>query len=52
LEAEGDKFTTRFSVTGTHQGLFAGIPAAGRSLRTLAGILLLLAILEREDGVG
>lgn len=28
--AEGDKFTSRYSWSGTHQGEFVGIPATGK----------------------
>lgn len=31
--AEGDKVVTRFEWTGTHCGVFLGIPATGRSVR-------------------
>ena len=30
--AEGEKVVTRFTMTGTHQGDFMGIPATGRSI--------------------
>lgn len=31
--AEGDKVVTRFQWTGTHRGVFLGVPATGRSVR-------------------
>ena len=34
--AEGDKVVTRFSVAGTQQGEFAGIPATGKSVSVTA----------------
>src|SRR3712207_886963 len=34
--AEGEKVVTRFTVTGTHQAEFAGIPATGKSVRGTA----------------
>ena len=34
--AEGDKVVTRFSVRGTHQAEFAGVPASGRSITVTA----------------
>lgn len=39
--AEGDKVATRFTVGGTHQGPFLGIPATGKSV-TLTGMALLV----------
>ena len=35
--AEADKVVTRWSVTGTHAGDFAGVPATGRRV-TVTGI--------------
>jgi steroid delta-isomerase-like uncharacterized protein len=32
MVAEGQKVVTRFAWTGTHRGLFLGIPATGRSV--------------------
>jgi steroid delta-isomerase-like uncharacterized protein len=32
MVAEGDKVVTRFTWTGTHRGIFMGIPATGKSL--------------------
>ncbi len=43
--AEGNQVATRFTVRGTHQGLFLGIPATGKSM-TLTG----MALLELRDG--
>ena len=31
--AEGDKVLTRFEWTGTHRGLFLGVPSTGRQVR-------------------
>jgi steroid delta-isomerase-like uncharacterized protein len=31
--AEGDKVVTRFQWTGTHRGVFLGVPATGRPVR-------------------
>ena len=31
--AEGDKVVTRFEWTGSHQGVFLGVPATGRPVR-------------------
>jgi steroid delta-isomerase-like uncharacterized protein len=36
LLAEGDKVTTRWTVTGTHQSEFAGIPATGKPVTVAA----------------
>jgi len=30
--AEGDNVVTRFTMTGTHQGLFLGVPATGKTV--------------------
>lgn len=43
--AEGDKVTTRFEITGTHQGEFMGIPATGKKF-SITGI----AIARIADG--
>jgi steroid delta-isomerase-like uncharacterized protein len=32
MVAEGDKVVTRFTWTGTHRGIFLGVPATGRSV--------------------
>jgi steroid delta-isomerase-like uncharacterized protein len=32
MVAEGDKVVTRFTWTGTHHGVFLGLPATGRSV--------------------
>jgi steroid delta-isomerase-like uncharacterized protein len=32
MVAEGEKVVTRFVWTGTHRGIFLGIPATGRSV--------------------
>ena len=39
--AEGDKLTTRFSFTGTHQGEFMGIPATGNRVE-VSGLIISL----------
>jgi steroid delta-isomerase-like uncharacterized protein len=39
LIAEGDRVVVRFTVTGTHQGVFAGIPATGKQVR-MSGIII------------
>jgi len=39
LVAEGNKVVTRWTLTGTHQGDFMGIPATGRAVR-VAGMSL------------
>jgi steroid delta-isomerase-like uncharacterized protein len=31
--AEGDKVVTRFEWTGTHRGIFLGVPATGRAVK-------------------
>ena len=45
IMAEGNQVATRFTVRGTHQGPFLGIPATGKSM-TLTG----MALLELRDG--
>lgn len=45
IMAEGNQVATRFTVRGTHQGLFLGIPATGKPM-TLTG----MALLELRDG--
>lgn len=45
IMAEGAQVATRFTVRGTHQGTFLGIPATGRPM-TLTG----MALLELRDG--
>ena len=37
--AEGDRVVVRFTVTATHQGVFAGIPATGKAV-SMAGIII------------
>ncbi|HBY44640.1 MAG TPA: ester cyclase [Thermomicrobiales bacterium] len=39
IVAEGDRVVTRWTLTGTQQGEFLGIPASGRSIR-VAGMSL------------
>ena len=34
--AEGDKIATRFTVTGTHQAEFTGVPATGKPIKVTA----------------
>lgn len=34
--AEGDKIAARFTLTGTHDGTFFGVPATGKSVRVTA----------------
>jgi steroid delta-isomerase-like uncharacterized protein len=33
--AEGDKVTTRYTLSGTHQGEFFGVPASGRRVEVI-----------------
>lgn len=45
MVAEGQKVVTRFVWTGTHRGVFMGIPATGRSVEVKGVVIDLL-----EDG--
>jgi steroid delta-isomerase-like uncharacterized protein len=48
--AEGDKVVTRFTVTGTQQGEFAGIPATGRPVTVTALNIYRVAGGQIEEG--
>src|ERR1700744_5144931 len=37
--AEGDKVLTRFEWTGTHRGLFLGVPPTGRAVRVWGTVI-------------
>jgi steroid delta-isomerase-like uncharacterized protein len=39
MVAEGDKVVTRFTWTGTHHGIFMGIPATGKSV-SVKGVVI------------
>jgi steroid delta-isomerase-like uncharacterized protein len=39
MVAEGDKVVTRFTWTGTHRGIFLGIPATGKSV-SVKGVVI------------
>lgn len=43
---EGDKIVARFTLTGTHDGTFFGVPATGRSVRAAA-----INIYHFDDGL-
>jgi steroid delta-isomerase-like uncharacterized protein len=45
MVAEGQKVVTRFVWTGTHRGVFLGIPATGKSVEVKGVVIDLL-----EDG--
>jgi steroid delta-isomerase-like uncharacterized protein len=38
--AEGDKVVVRYSIQGTHQGPFMGLPATGKAFTTTAIVIL------------
>jgi len=42
IMAEGNQVATRFTITGTHQGPFLGIPATGKSIQFTGMALLYL----------
>lgn len=39
MVAEGDKVVTRFTWTGTHRGVFLGVPATGKSV-SVKGVVI------------
>ena len=48
--AEGEKVATRWTVTGTHQAEFAGIPATGKPVRLTAINIHLVADGKIQEG--